>query len=238
MNAVPLQNFYNEVLMINGTNTAFSRAVVSIVGCHKGIVQSRFIPHNLSFVLLAMGLLCFGWFGLNGANAPTANGVAATAFVAIHLASISAMTIWSCIEWLKLGKLTIHGAASGAIAGLTTITPSAGFVSPNLAILIGLFAGIICYLTVNTKSRLGLDDSLDVVDIHGIGGVTGIILLGIFTAKFVNSGRLEGLLAGNTSQLCIQLIGLFAVAVYAFALSWIIIKMSDALSEVRYREDN
>jgi len=128
------------------------------------------------------------------------------------------------MEWIKLGKPTTLGAASGAIAGLATITPAAGFVGPNAAIIIGLIAGVVCYLAVNLKSKWKFDDSLDVVGIHGVGGITGTLLLGVFASKSVNPGGVDGLLAGNGAQLVTQLIGVGVVCAYAFVVSWLILK--------------
>jgi len=130
------------------------------------------LPHSLPLTLLGTGLLWFGWFGFNGGSALAADEVAATAFVATHLGGMAGMAMWSAMEWIKLGKPTTLGAASGAIAGLATITPAAGFVGPHAAILIGLAAGLVCYLAVSFKAKMKFDDSLDVVGIHGVGGLT------------------------------------------------------------------
>ena len=196
------------------------------------------MPHNLPMTMLGTGLLWFGWFGFNGGSALAADSVAATAFVATHLAGMAGMATWTLMEWLKLGKPTTLGAASGAISGLATITPAAGFVGPNAAIAIGLIAGAVCFTAVNMKSRLGYDDSLDVVGIHGVGGAVGTLLLGIFASKAVNPGGVDGLLAGSSAQLVSQVLGIVVVGVYAFVVSWILVKILHATMGMRLVEEN
>ena len=147
------------------------------------------------------------------------------------------MAMWTAMEWIKLGKPTTLGTASGAIAGLATITPAAGFVGPNAAIIIGLIAGLVCYLAVNLKSRFKFDDSLDVVGIHGVGGVVGTLLLGVFASKAVNPSGVDGLLAGNSSQLLIQCLGVGVVCGYAFVVSWILLKGLDKIMGLRISEE-
>ena len=211
-------------LVVHATCGAAALAAVMVIGPRKGYGQTSFMPHNLPMTMLGTGLLWFGWFGFNGGSALAANEVAATAFVATHLGGMSGMAMWTVMEWIKLGKPTTLGAASGAIAGLATITPAAGFVGPNAAIVIGLVAGVVCYLAVNVKSKFKFDDSLDVVGIHGVGGITGTILLGVFASKAANPNGVDGLLAGNGAQLGAQLIGVGVVCGYAFVVSWIILK--------------
>ena len=224
-------------LVVHATCGMAALASVMIIGPRKGYGQTNFMPHNLPMTMLGTGLLWFGWFGFNGGSALAANEVAATAFVATHLGGMAGMAMWTALEWIKLGKPTTLGAASGAIAGLATITPAAGFVGPNAAIIIGLIAGVVCYAAVNMKSRFKFDDSLDVVGIHGIGGVTGTILLGIFASKTVNPNGADGLLTGNSAQLVSQLIGVGVVCVYAFIVSWIILKLVHALIGLRITEE-
>ncbi len=220
-------------LVVHVTCGAAALAAVVIIGPRKGYGKENFLPHSLPLTLLGTGLLWFGWFGFNGGSALAADEVAATAFVATHLAGMSGMAMWSVMEWFKLGKPTTLGAASGAIAGLATITPAAGFVGPNSAIAIGLLAGIVCFFAVNAKARLKYDDSLDVVGIHGVGGAVGTILLGVFASKSVNPGGVDGLIAGSSSQLIKQFIGVGVVAVYAFVVSWILLKIVDMMMGLR-----
>jgi Amt family ammonium transporter len=225
-------------LVVHVTCGAGALAAVLVIGPRRGFGREQFLPHNLPMTMLGTGLLWFGWFGFNGGSALAADGVAATAFVATHLAGMSGMAMWTIMEWIKIGKPTTLGAASGAIAGLATITPAAGFVGPNSAIMIGLIAGVICYLAVNAKSRLGYDDSLDVVGIHGLGGAAGTLLLGVFASKAVNPGGVDGLLAGSATQLGYQALGVIIVSVYAFVVSWIILKVVHQTIGLRVDEEN
>jgi Amt family ammonium transporter len=187
--------------------------------------------------MLGTGILWFGWFGFNGGSALAADGVAATAFVATHLGGMAGMLMWVVMEWIFHRKATTLGAASGAIAGLATITPTAGFVGPNAAIIIGCIAGVVCYLAVNLKTRLGLDDSLDVVGIHGVGGIVGTICLGLFASTAVNPGGVDGLFFGNASQVGKQLLGVVVVAGYAFVISWILFKVIHSTLGMRLTDE-
>ncbi len=225
-------------LVVHVTCGAAALAAVLVIGPRKGFGRENFLPHSLPMTMLGTGLLWFGWFGFNGGSALAADGVAATAFVATHLAGMSGMAMWSIMEWVKLGKPTTLGAASGAISGLATITPAAGFVGPNSAIIIGLIAGVICFLAVNAKSRLGYDDSLDVVGIHGVGGAVGTLLLGVFASTTVNPGGVDGLFAGSATQLGYQAMGVVIVTVYAFVVSWVLLKAIHATMGLRVSEEN
>lgn len=225
-------------LVVHATCGAAALAAVLVIGPRKGFGRDNFLPHSLPMTVLGTGLLWFGWFGFNGGSALAADSVAATAFVATHLAGMAGMAMWSAMEWLKLGKPTTLNAASGAIAGLATITPAAGFVGPNSAIIIGLVAGIVCFLAVNAKSRLGYDDSLDVVGIHGVGGIVGTLLLGVFASTAVNPDGVDGLLAGSVVQLGKQAIGVGVVSVYAFVVSWVILKLIKSVMGLRVTEEN
>ena len=234
---VPVLDFAGG-LVVHVTCGAAALAAILVIGPRRGYGRDNFMPHNLPMTMLGTGLLWFGWFGFNGGSALAADSVAATAFVATHLAGMAGMAMWTLMEWLKLGKPTTLGAASGAISGLATITPAAGFVGPNAAIAIGLIAGVVCFLAVNMKSKLGYDDSLDVVGIHGVGGLVGTLLLGVFASKAVNPGGVDGLLAGSSSQLFSQLIGVVVVGVYAFVVSWILVKILHSTMGMRLVEEN
>jgi Amt family ammonium transporter len=225
-------------LVVHVTCGAAALAAVLVIGPRKGFGRENFLPHSLPMTMLGTGLLWFGWFGFNGGSALAADGVAATAFVATHLAGMSGMAMWTLLEWIKLGKPTTLGAASGAISGLATITPAAGFVGPNSAIIIGFIAGLVCYMAVTAKSRLGYDDSLDVVGIHGVGGVVGTLLLGVFASKSVNPGGVDGLIAGSATQLGYQALGVVIVTAYAFIVSWILLKVIHATMGLRVSEEN
>lgn len=225
-------------LVVHVTCGAAALAAVLVIGPRKGFGRENFLPHSLPMTMIGTGLLWFGWFGFNGGSALAADGVAATAFVATHLAGMSGMAMWTIMEWVKLGKPTTLGAASGAIAGLATITPAAGFVGPNSAIIIGLIAGVVCFLAVNAKSRLGYDDSLDVVGIHGVGGIVGTLLLGVFASTTVNPGGVDGLIAGNATQLGYQALGVVVVTAYAFTVSWVLLKVIQATMGLRVSVEN
>ncbi len=220
-------------LVVHLTSGVAALAAALVVGKRRGWGREAFVPHNLPMTLLGTGLLWFGWFGFNGGSALAADGIAATAFVSTHLAGMSAMAMWVLVEWFHRGKPTTLGAASGAIAGLATVTPAAGFVGPNAAVVIGFIAGFCCYMGVLAKERLGYDDSLDVVGIHGLGGVIGTLCLGIFASKTVNPGGANGLLAGNPAFLGTQLFAVLVVAAYAFVVSFVLLKVIDAAIGLR-----
>ncbi len=208
-----------------------------VIGPRKGFGKRSFIPHNLPMTLTGTGLLWFGWFGFNGGSALAADEIAATAFVSTHIAGMAGMAMWTMVEWYHSGKPTTLGAASGAIAGLATITPAAGFVSPNSAVIIGFLGGFLCYLAVLAKNRFGYDDSLDVVGIHGVGGLVGTIALGLFASTAINPGGADGLFYGNPSFLVTQLIGIGVVGGYTLVVSWIILKAVNAISPLRMEEN-
>jgi len=225
-------------LVVHATCGMAALAGVLVIGPRRGYGRTSFMPHSLPMTVIGTGLLWFGWFGFNGGSALAADEVAATAFVATHFAGMAGMAMWVVMEWLAQGKPTTLGAASGAIAGLATITPTAGFVGPNAAIIVGFLGGALCYSAVNLKGRLKLDDSLDVVGIHGVGGLLGTLCLGLFASTAVNPGGADGLLAGNPAQLFIQLKGAVIVSLYAFAVSWIIFKVINATVGLRLSEEN
>ena len=224
-------------LVVHLSCGAAALAAILVIKPRKGYGTDNFIPNNLPMTLLGAGLLWFGWFGFNGGSALAADGVAVSAFVATHLGGMAGLTTWTIVEWIHRGKPTTLGAASGAVAGLATITPGSGFVGPNSAIIIGCLAGLICYACVASKSRLGYDDSLDVVGIHGVGGIIGTLLVGVFATKMVNASGANGLLLGNTSLILSQLIGVVAVGLYVFCASWILMKVIDKLWGLRVSED-
>jgi len=220
------------VVHINAGIAALAAALV--VGKRQGYGNhATFIPHNLPMTVLGAGLLWFGWFGFNAGSALAANALASSAFTATHLATCAATLAWVGTEWMVRGKPTTLGAASGAVAGLVAITPAAGFVGPLSAILIGLGAGVICYLAVLGKPRLGYDDSLDVVGVHCVGGVWGALATGLFASKLVNSAGADGLFYGNPGQLLIQVIAIVVTMVFSFGVSYALFKILDATMGLR-----
>ena len=220
-------------LVVHLTCGVAALASALIIGPRRGFRREAFMPHNLPLTVIGTGLLWFGWFGFNGGSALAVNGVAVQAFVNTHLAGAVGLGTWALIEWLHQGKPTTLGACSGAIAGLATITPAAGFVSANSAVLIGFLAGLICYGAVLLKNVFGYDDSLDVVGIHGVGGLLGTLCLGLLATKAVNPGGANGLFYGGTSFFVAQLLGVVAVGVYTFVLTLILIKVVDVILGIR-----
>jgi Amt family ammonium transporter len=150
---------------------------------------------------------------------------------------MAGLVTWVAVEWLHRGKPTTLGAASGAVAGLATITPGSGLVSPNAAVIIGCIAGAVCYACVASKQRIGYDDSLDVVGIHGVGGVMGTLLVGVFATRAVNAAGADGLIAGNPSLILSQAIGVVAVGVFVYCASWVLLKIIDRLYGLRVQEE-
>jgi ammonium transporter, Amt family len=220
------------VVHINAGIAALAAALV--VGKRQGYGNhATFIPHNLPMTVLGAGLLWFGWFGFNAGSALAANALASSAFTATHLATCAATLAWVGTEWIVRGKPTTLGAASGAVAGLVAITPAAGFVGPMAAILIGIGSGVICYLAVLVKPRLGYDDSLDVVGVHCVGGIWGALATGLFASKLVNSAGADGLFYGNPGQFLIQVIAVVVTIVFSFAVSYILFKILDATMGLR-----
>jgi Amt family ammonium transporter len=183
--------------------------------------------------VLGAGLLWFGWFGFNAGSALTAGGLAANAFVTTNTSAAAAALTWMVISWIYR-RPTILGTVTGAVAGLATITPAAGYVSPMAAIAIGVTASIVCYYSMLLfKTKLGFDDSLDVFAVHGIGGILGMLAVGIFASLAVNPAGADGLIYGNAMQMLKQLAGIGAVAGYAFAITMILGKLIDVTVGLR-----
>ena len=204
-----------------------------VVGKREGYGARPFIPHNLTLTLLGVGLLWFGWFGFNAGSQLAADGVAANAFMVTHIAAATGCITWVVAEWTLRGKPTTLGLASGAIAGLGSITPASGFVGPGAAIIIGGVAGVICYLAVLAKDKLGYDDSLDVVGIHGVGGVWGTLATGLFASTLINSAGANGLFYGGAKQFGVQAIGVLATLGYCLIVTLVILYVVKALMGLR-----
>ena len=187
-----------------------SLVILTYLGKRRGYGIDSIKPHNVTLTLLGTGLLWFGWFGFNAGSALASNEIATLAFLTTLVAPAAAGLGWMALEWNHYGHPTALGFSTGVLAGLVAITPAAGFVTPMAAIPIGLIASVICYTAVGLKGKFGYDDSLDVFGVHGVGGMTGALLTGVFAS--VGSA---GLLLGNSSQLMIQLEGVAASALYA-----------------------
>jgi Amt family ammonium transporter len=188
--------------------------------------------------LTGAGLLWFGWFGFNAGSALTSGWLASLAFVTTHMGAAGGALGWLVVEWRHRGKPTALGVASGLVAGLVAITPAAGYVSPVAAIVIGFTASCVCYVAVQAKYKYGYDDSLDAFGVHGIGGLTGAILTGVFSQKRTFTGVADpvgeaGLLAGNPKQLGVQVLACVVSALYAAAMTWILLKAIDKLVGLR-----
>jgi len=209
-----------------------------VLGRRKGYGSVPMIPHNLPFTVIGAALLWFGWFGFNAGSALGANGLAASAFVVTHLATAAAALSWVITEWIHHGKPTTLGAASGAVAGLVAVTPASGFVEPMSAIIIGLVAGIVCYLAVGViKAKLRYDDSLDAFGVHGIGGTWGALATGLFATKAVNPAGSNGLFYGNPEQVVIQLIAIVASWAVAIVGTFVILKVVSVFTRLRATDE-
>ena len=211
--------------------------IALMIGKRKGYGSEVMLPHHLPMTVLGAGLLWFGWFGFNAGSALGANEIASNAFVVTHVSAAAATVSWVLAEWLMHGKPTVLGAASGCIAGLVSITPAAGFVSPLSAVAIGLLGGVSCYLSVSVvKAKLGYDDSLDAFGVHGVGGAWGALATGLFASKAVNEAGADGLLFGNAAQFTNQLIGVAASILFAAVMTFVIIKIMGLVMDLRVSE--
>ena len=177
-------------------------------------------PHSIPLVALGTGLLWFGWYGFNAGSELAVDKVTATAFLNTDIAASAAAIVWLIIEWIKERKPKFVGLLTGAVAGLATITPAAGFVTPVSALIIGIVAGAVCYYAVALKNKLQWDDALDVWGVHGVGGLIGIIMLGIFADISVNAAGTNGLLLGNASFFFKELVAILVSSIYAFAFTY------------------
>ncbi|KKL85618.1 hypothetical protein LCGC14_1952910 [marine sediment metagenome] len=222
-----------------GTVVHINSAVAAIVaalmiGKRKGYLKEPMVPHNLPMTVLGAALLWFGWFGFNAGSALAADGLAALALVTTNTSAAAAAIGWMAAERMHRGKATAFGAVSGAVAGLVSITPGAGFVSPMGAIAIGLGGGVLCYIAVTMRARIGYDDSLDVLGIHGVGGTWGAIATGIFAVGSL--GGTDGLLHGNPGLVVAQLIAIGATIIYSGVMSLVILKIVDLTIGLRVDE--
>jgi ammonium transporter, Amt family len=215
-------------------NAGISALVAALVlGARKDYGRQAILPHNVPFVLLGAGLLWFGWFGFNGGSALAANELAALAFTNTFLAPMATMVVWVLLDYFRTGRATAVGGATGIVVGLVAITPAAGFVSPVGALLLGSIAAFPSYFAIVYRSRTRLDDSLDVFAGHGIGGMTGALLTGVFAQKAWNAAGNDGLLAGNAAQLGVQALGVAASMLYAGVMTFVILKLLGLVTALR-----
>lgn len=219
------------VVHVNAGAAALAAAIY--MGRRRGYGTRAFLPHNVPMVVLGAGILWFGWFGFNAGSALSSGGLASSAFVATHLGAAGGVLGWLIPERLRHGNATTVGAATGAVAGLVAITPASGYVTPLAAIAIGSVAGVICFLAVGLKARFGLDDSLDVVGVHMVGGLVGALLTGAFASLAVNPGGADGSLA----QVGRQAIAVGVTLVFSFVATLTILRIVDRAVGLRVSEE-
>ena len=205
--------------------------IAILIGQRAGYKSQPMPPHNLTYTAMGAAMLWVGWFGFNAGSGLAPNGLGSSAFAVTHFSAAAGAVAWAAVEWIRSGKPTVLGACSGAVAGLVCITPAAGFVNMMPSLLMGAVAGILCYLGCSTlKSKLGYDDSLDAFGVHGIGGVVGAVLTGVFATRAVNnvnSGNPVGMIDGNFSLMGGQIIAIVITIVYAVVVSFVLLKIID-----------
>jgi len=217
---------------------AAAMATIIVLGVRRGWNHDPMPPHNLPFTVLGTGILWFGWIGFNAGSALAANGLAAQAVVNTHLAAAAAMLSWLLVEKKVAGHATTLGAASGAVAGLVAITPCAGYVGGMSPIYIGLAAGAICYSALKLKNRMGLDDSLDVIAVHLVGGLFGSVVLGLFADTSVNALGGDGLFyGGGFGLLGKQALASVVVFAFSFVITYIAAVVIDRTMGLRVSDD-
>jgi ammonium transporter, Amt family len=219
------------VVHVNAAAAALVCAIV--VGSRKDYARQAILPQNVPFTLLGAGLLWLGWFGFNAGSALAANGTAALAFVNTMFAPVATLVVWTILDLVRSRKATAVGAATGIVVGLVAITPAAGFVSPMAGIMIGAIAAFPSYFALLYRATTRLDDSLDVVAAHGVGGITGALLTGVFASKAWNAGGGDGLVYGNPRQLGVQAIAILVTLVYSAIGTLIIVKALALITRLR-----
>jgi Amt family ammonium transporter len=211
------------VVHVNAGVAALVAALV--VGRRQDYPSSSLVPHNVPLVLLGAGLLWFGWFGFNAGSALAASPQAGLAFVTTMLAPAGTLVVWTLLDMMRLGKATAVGAATAIVVGLVAVTPAAGFISPANALILGAIAAVPSYFVLIFRAKSGLDDSLDVVAAHGVGGTVGALLTGVFADMSLPGGLANGLLFGNPNQLVVQATAVGAAIVYSGVMTFILLKI-------------
>lgn len=208
-----------------------------LVGKRQGIRDHKLIANNVPFVLLGAGILWFGWFGFNAGSALSASALAVSAFVVTNTAASAAALTWMVLSWVEHKKPSALATATGAVCGLVAITPASGYVGPIASIAIGIISGVTTYMALRYRSlQTKIDDTLDVWAAHGIGGLTGAVLTGVFAEKAINAAGNNGLLFGNSAQLVTQLIAVGVTATYAFIATYILLKILNNFMPLRVKE--
>ncbi|MEJ2317041.1 MAG: ammonium transporter [Gammaproteobacteria bacterium] len=205
-----------------------------VLGPRKGFGTTAMPPHNMTMTVTGAGMLWVGWFGFNGGSALASNGDAAMAMLVTHISAATGAMTWMLIEWIKYGKPSVLGVVTGMVAGLGTITPASGFVGPAGALVIGLLAGSICYFaTITLKQKLKIDDSLDVFPVHGVGGILGTFLAGVFSATslgvFSGFGFADGIETMG-GQVSVQLVGIATTIIFTAVMTWVLLKVTSLLT--------
>jgi len=222
------------VVHVNAGVAALVAALV--MGQRKGFGKTQMPPHNLTMTVAGAGMLWVGWFGFNAGSALGANGDAGMAMLVTHISAAAGSLAWMAMEWIRHGKPSVLGIVTGMVAGLGTITPASGFVGPAGALILGLIAGVVCYsATAFLKHTLKIDDSLDVFPVHGVGGIMGTLLAGVFVGILGGAGLAEGMSIGG--QVWVQFVGVAATFIYCGVLSWLILKLVDAVIGLRVTGD-
>ena len=212
-----------------------------VIGNRNGFPQQPMPPHNLTLSVTGAGMLWVGWFGFNAGSALAANGDAGMAMLVTHISAASGSLAWMAMEWIRHGKPSVLGIVTGMVAGLGTITPASGFVGPGGALIIGLSAGVICYYATQAiKQKFLIDDSLDVFPVHGVGGILGTLLAGVFASDALGVFSGQGYNEGMTmvSQVQVQIVGIVATFVYTAVVSYLLLKLVDKLLVLRVRQDD
>ena len=209
--------------------------IVALLIGRRVVNGDRMEPHDIPMTVLGAGLLWFGWFGFNAGSELAADGIAANALLVTNTAAAAAMITWVLASYLHHGKVSVLGAACGAVAGLVAITPASGFVTAGGAVIIGLTVGGICYSATLLRSRLKIDDALDVFAVHGVGGTFGAIATGVFATTAINFG--SGLIDGNPSQVVTQLVAVGTVIAYAVVATFVIVKVTGLVLGIRVKSD-
>jgi len=222
------------VVHVNAAVAALAAAIV--VGRRSDYQKASILPHNVPFVLLGAGLLWFGWFGFNAGSALAASPIAGLAFVTTMLAPAATLVVWTIIDVVRTGKPTSVGAATAIVVGLVAVTPAAGFISPMSALALGGIAAIPSYFAIQIRAKTSLDDSLDVIAAHGVGGTVGALLTGVFAEKALN-GVADGVLFGNPKQILIQGTAILAAIVYSGGASFVLLKAIALVMPLRAAAD-
>ncbi len=208
-----------------------------VMGRRRGFPETALMPHNMTMTVTGAGMLWVGWYGFNGGSALAANGDAGMAILVTHISAATAALVWMTLEWMKYGKPSVLGIVTGMVAGLGTVTGASGYIGPAGGFVIGLIAGLVCFYATNLiKRKLKIDDSLDVFPVHGVGGILGTLLAGIFASPdlgiFSGSGFAKGIFSIG-AQMSVQIIGVIATIVFTAVLTWGILKVVEMLVGLR-----